>query len=109
MKVAVVGSRNHLVMNLGDYLPEECDEIVSGGARGLDSCAAAYARKNNIKLTEVLPDYEKHGKNAPLIRNRQIVDYADMLIAFWDGKSGGTRFTINYARMLGMPIKIVPR
>lgn len=58
MKVAVIGSRNLNVMELHLYLPKNTTEIVSGGARGIDSCAKNYAINNNIKLTEFLPDYK---------------------------------------------------
>ena len=94
MKVAVVGSRNLTINNLGDYLPKDTTEIISGGARGIDRCARAYAKSHNIKLTEFLPDYERYGRSAPLQRNLQIIRYADMVLAFWDGKSHGTRFVI---------------
>ena len=68
MKVAVIGSRNIIVPNLAEYLPEDCDEIVSGGARGVDSCAADYARRNGLKLTEFLPEYDKYGRRGAPVR-----------------------------------------
>ncbi len=95
MKVAIIGSRNLKIGNLEKYVPKTVTEIVSGGARGIDACAREYARANGIKLTEFLPDYEKHQKSAPLIRNLQIIDYADLVLAFWDGKSKGTKFVID--------------
>lgn len=94
MKVAVIGSRNIKVDDLGKYLPEDISEIVSGGAKGVDSSAREYAELNGLKLTEFLPDYEKYGQRAPLRRNDQIIDYADMVLAFWDGKSRGTAYVI---------------
>ena len=48
MKIAVVGSRTLSVLNLEEYLPRECTEIVSGGARGIDSCAANFAKKKGL-------------------------------------------------------------
>ena len=95
MKVAVIGSRGLLVNDLEKYLPENTNEIISGGARGIDACAKEYAVANNITLTEFLPDYKKHGRCAPLKRNLQIIDYADEIIAFWDKKSKGTKFVID--------------
>ncbi len=79
MRIAIIGSRNLTVKNLADYLPNahRITEIVSGGARGIDSCAAEYARAAGIKLTEFLPNYEKYGRRAPLIRNLQIIEHAD--------------------------------
>lgn len=62
MKIAVIGSRNLTVDDLGKYLPPETTEIISGGARGIDTCAKNYAIANNIKLTEFLPDYKRYGR-----------------------------------------------
>jgi predicted RecB family endonuclease len=77
MKVAVIGSRGLWVPNLADYLPADVTEIVSGGARGVDSAAAAFAREHGLKLTEFLPDYASFGRRAPLVRNITIIDYSD--------------------------------
>lgn len=98
MKAAIIGSRSLTVEDLGKYLPAGVTEIVSGGARGIDSCAREYANANGIKLTEFLPDYVKYGRSAPLFRNMQIIDYADEVIAFWDGKSRGTGHVIKNCR-----------
>lgn len=94
MKVAVIGSRNLEINDLGKYLPEGVDEIVSGGAVGIDTCAKEFAKKHNIKLTEFLPEYKKYKRGAPLKRNLQIIEYADEVLAFWDGVSKGTKFVI---------------
>lgn len=106
MKVAVVGSRSLTINNLGDYLPKDTTEIVSGGARGIDRCAREYAKSHNIKLTEFLPEYERYGRSAPLKRNLQIIRYADMVLAFWDGKSHGTGFVIKNCKKENVPIKV---
>ena len=106
MKVAIIGSRKLNVENLQDYLPEDTDEIVSGGARGIDTCARNYALKNDLKLTEFRPEYNKYGRGAPLKRNETIVNYADMVLAFWDGESRGTKFVINYCEKVGKECKI---
>lgn len=95
MKIAVIGSRGLRVDDLGKYLPENTTEIVSGGAKGVDTSAKEYAEKNNIKLTEFLPEYEKYGRSAPLRRNLQIIGYADEVLAFWDGTSRGTKYVID--------------
>ena len=81
MKIAVIGSRGLKVNDLEKYLPKEVTEIVSGGARGIDTCAREYAVANGLKLTEFLPEYEKYGRVAPLRRNLQIIDYADEVLA----------------------------
>lgn len=94
MKVAVIGSRGLWVDNLGDYLPPEVTEIVSGGAKGIDTCARQYAQEHDLKLTEFLPDYPRYGRGAPLKRNLEIIAYADQVLAFWDGNSSGTKHVI---------------
>ena len=106
MKIAVVGSRDMTVEDIGKYILN-CDEIVSGGARGVDSSAADYARRNGIKLTEFLPDYERYGRAAPIVRNRLIVDYSDAVIAFWNGRSKGTLSVIKYAEKAGKECRVI--
>ena len=106
MKVAVIGSRNLKLEDLGQYMPKEVTEIVSGGARGIDTCAREYALKNNIKLTEFLPEYEKYGRCAPLKRNIQIIDYADEVLAFWDGRSRGTKYVIDNCKKKNKKVRV---
>ncbi len=107
MKLAIIGSRGLGVKDLTPYLPAGITEIVSGGARGIDSCAREWALAHNIPLKEFLPDYASHGRRAPLLRNHDIVNYADALIAFWDGKSGGTAYTIRIAKERGIPVTVL--
>ena len=97
MRVAIVGSRNIFVDDLEKYV-SKADEIVSGGAVGVDACAASYARRNGMRLTEFLPQYERYGRAAPIVRNKKIVDYADRIVVFWDGRSKGTLSVIRYAQ-----------
>ncbi len=106
MKVAIIGSRNLVVDNLEKYLPLDTSEIVSGGAIGIDSCANEYAKNNGLKITVFYPDYKKFGKIAPLKRNLQIVEYADIVYAFWDGKSRGTKFVIDNCKALEKAVKV---
>lgn len=79
MKVAVIGSRGLSIPNLEAYLPEDTTEIISGGARGVDTSARNYALSHGIKLTEFLPEYETYGRSAPLKRNITIIENADFL------------------------------
>ena len=107
MKVAIIGSRGLVTNDLGKYLPDGVTEIVSGGAMGIDTCAGAYASEKNIPLTEFLPEYRRYGRGAPLKRNEQIVDYADAVLAFWDGESRGTKFVIDYCNRLSKPVTVI--
>ena len=106
MRVAVIGSRELLVDNLEDYLPEETTEIISGGARGVDASAKDYALQHGLKLTEYLPEYARYGRAAPLKRNITIIENADLVLAFWDGASRGTKFVIDNCKKRNIPVKI---
>jgi len=107
MKVAVIGSRGLTVTNLENYLPPNTTEIISGGAKGIDSCAKEYALQNRLKYTEFLPQYEKYGRTAPLKRNIQIIEAADIVLAFWDGESHGTGFVIDKCNELKVACKVI--
>ncbi len=109
MKVAVIGSRGLIVKDLERYLPKDTTEIVSGGARGIDTCAENYAEQNGIPITVFLPDYQRYGRGSPLKRNVQIIDYADLVLAFWDGKSRGTKFVIDKCKEKNKPVRIFKR
>ena len=104
MKVAVVGSRSLTVKDIGKYLPENTTEIISGGAAGIDSCAREYSLSHGIKLK---PDYARYGrKAAPLKRNITIIESADIVLAFWNGSSKGTKFVIESCERMGVEIKV---
>ena len=107
MKLAIIGSRSLTNLPLDQYVPEDTEEIVSGGAVGADTCAAEYARRMGLKLTKFLPQYERYGRAAPIVRNKEIVDYADRILAFWDGTSKGTQSVIRYAQEKGKPCKVI--
>ena len=107
MRLAIIGSRSCPPIDIAAHLKSIPDTIVSGGAIGADTYAKEFAIANNLKLLEFLPEYDKYGKSAPLVRNRLIVENCDALIAFWDGKSRGTKYTLDYAKRLGKPVKIV--
>ena len=106
MKVAIIGSRSLTVQDLGTYLPDGTTEIVSGGAKGIDTCAKEYAKVHGLKLTEFFPDYKRYGRGAPLKRNLQIVGYADIVIAFWDGTSRGTKYVIDHCKQIDRVLNV---
>jgi len=109
-KVAIVGSRDfpsrHLVERVIYLLPRDWT-VVSGGARGVDKWAE-IAAKHHSRETEIYEaEWNKHGKSAGFIRNNTIVRNCDVVVAFWDGKSKGTRHTIQLAKYLNKPCIIV--
>ena len=111
MKVAIIGSRTadeHIDRAILRYLPPTATEIVSGGAEGVDTAAARIAHQLRIPLRVFEPDYAAYGKRAPLMRNAQIIDYADEVLAFWDGSSRGTMHVIAACIKQGRPVRIIP-
>lgn len=107
MKVAIVGSRGLRVPIPEEAVPKNTMQIISGAANGIDRMARAFALQHHIQLIEVLPDYERYGRRAPLMRNNSIIDYADYVIAIWDGYSRGTKYVIDRCRALNKPLKVI--
>ena len=105
MKIAIIGSRN-LKVDIAEYIPENINVLVTGGATGIDQLAEKYADENDIPKLILKPTYDKYGKAAPLERNKAIVEICDAVVAIWDGKSKGTKFTIDYAKKIGKAIEI---
>jgi ABC-type Fe3+-hydroxamate transport system substrate-binding protein len=115
MKVLVCGSRDG--WRRGDYrellkriaeLPEGTT-VIHGDARGPDRVAGALAEAFGMKVTAVSADWLKHGRAAGPIRNTAMLDMKpDLVIAFWNGHSRGTKNTIDQAEARGIPVEIVP-
>lgn len=82
-------------------------QIISGNARGADKLGEKYAKDNNISLMCFPADWNKYGKRAGYIRNEQMANEANALIAFWDGKSKGTKHMIDIARSKGLLIRVI--
>lgn len=72
-------------------------EIVSGGARGADVLGERFALENMMEVKSFPANWDEHGKSAGYRRNAQMADYADVLVAFWDGMSRGTKHMIDLA------------
>ncbi len=102
MKLIIAGSRSitdapAVKAILDEFLKfNTVDEVVSGMAEGVDKIGAAWAIENNIPVKEFIPDWNGKGKAAGIVRNHEMGDYADVLIAFWDSKSKGTADMILY-------------
>jgi len=101
MKILIVGGRDFnnydLFLNILEYYKHDITSIISGGASGADSLAEKFATYYGIDITVIKPDWNI-GKSAGIIRNSKMIDMnPDMVIAFWDGKSKGTKDTIKKA------------
>ena len=107
MKLAIIGSRKIIEIAIDKYVPSSVTEIVSGGAKGVDSVAKQFAIERGIKYTEFLPEYAIYGRGAPIKRNEEIAAYADEAIVFWDGDSKGTEHTIKFFKRLNKNITVV--
>jgi YspA, cpYpsA-related SLOG family len=81
-------------------------EIVSGKAKGADTLGEQYAKANNFSLKEFPADWSI-GESAGYLRNKDMAEYADACICFWDGKSKGTKQMIDLAKEKGIPLRIV--
>jgi hypothetical protein len=113
-KVIIAGGRD-----FSDYqlLVEKCDkylanktniEIVSGTAKGADSLGERYAKERGYSVKTFPADWAAFGKRAGYLRNEQMANYANALIAFWDGESRGTKHMIDIATEKGLLVKVVP-
>lgn len=108
-KIIIAGGRDFSNYDLIEEEAEkhDIDIVVCGMARGADMLGMQYAQKYKIGIKKFPADWDTYGKRAGIIRNCQMGDYADGLIAFWDGKSSGTAHMINYMRKLNKPVIIV--
>jgi predicted Rossmann fold nucleotide-binding protein DprA/Smf involved in DNA uptake len=108
LKIAVIGSRTFrddrlLAKTLAEANPRV---VISGGADGADHLAERWARRNGVERMIFHPDRKKY-RHPFHHRNRLIVEACDVLIAFWDRRSSGTKYTIEYARRMGKPVTVV--
>lgn len=105
MKVIVAGSREctdvESVKNaIAEFGPSTITELVHGGCRGVDTIAHdLWEGVGPIKVFRA--DWAKHGRAAGPVRNREMAEYADALIAVWDGKSRGTKNMIDEMKSRG--------
>lgn len=109
MKIVIAGSRDFndydrmvKVLSMVNEVDEDT-EIVSGGASGADSLGERYARNNELRMSRFPAKWKKFGKKAGILRNTQMAEYCDGLIAFWDGESHGTKHMIEEIKRMGKP------
>lgn len=121
MKLIIAGSRDFedkilALKEFGKFSIEVSDivgnvlpftEIVSGGARGADRVGEYIAQMTNLPIKQFIPDWGGLGKKAGHVRNREMGDYADALLAFWDKQSKGTESMIKIATLKGLIVKVV--
>lgn len=82
-------------------------EIVSGMAKGADLLAYNLGKTANLTVHEFPADWDKHGKSAGYKRNTQMAEFSDVLVAFWDGKSRGTKHMIDTAKRMKLTVIVV--
>jgi hypothetical protein len=113
MKIIIAGGREFNDYNL---LVEVCDimlhklhniEIVSGKARGADSLGERYAKEKGYPVKEFPADWDGLGKGAGHIRNRQMAQYANCLLLFWNGNSKGSKNMLKEAQKENLQIKVI--
>jgi hypothetical protein len=81
--------------------------VVSGTASGADRLGERYARERGLALERHPADWEGQGRQAGMRRNERMADHAEALVAFWDGRSPGTRHMIEAARARGLAVRVV--
>lgn len=116
MRIIIAGSRGFLNQATMNVVVRRCIdkrlrageqiEIVSGTARGADQMGEAFAEAEGLTVRRFPADWDLHGRSAGYIRNEQMAEYADGLIAFWDGSSRGTRHMINTAKKAGLHVRV---
>jgi hypothetical protein len=110
MKTVIAGGRTitdyETVLSAIHQSQFDITEVVSGMAAGVDTLGIQYAKNHNIPVKEFPADWKKHGRAAGPIRNGQMAEYAEALIAIWDGESTGTKNMINQAEKNKLKIYI---
>lgn len=108
MKTIIAGGRD---FNDSVYM-EQCleehniTEVVCGKAKGADTQGENWGIAHNVPIKEFPAEWNRYGRGAGPIRNEQMGDYAEALIAFWDGRSKGTHNMIKYARNKGLHVTV---
>jgi hypothetical protein len=110
MRVCISGSRDYQHMENVERILAALPKtavIIHGGAHGVDKHADAVARRLGLAIEVHKPNWTKYGKAAGPIRNRTMVESAEIVYAFWDGQSKGTKSAIDAARQMGKELKVI--
>lgn len=112
-RVIIAGGRNfndyQLLSTTMDYLLCNVTEeitVVCGKARGADTLGEQYAMERGYRVDYYPADWKRFGKRAGYLRNEQMAQNADALVAFWDGESRGTKLMIDLAKQYGLKVRI---
>ena len=112
MKIIIAGGRDFDNYNMVEQTMKNLDlpvtEIVCGCAPGADRLGEKWAINNGIKVTYFPADWDNYGISAGFIRNAEMAEYADYLVAFWDMKSSGTKHMIEAMKKCGKHGTVVP-
>ncbi|MBC8545430.1 hypothetical protein H8711_00570 [Clostridiaceae bacterium NSJ-31] len=111
MRVAVIGSRDICGLTpdfIIPYLPKNTTQLISGGAKGVDFLAQKVAEARSLPLLCLRPNYNRYGRRAPILRNYEICRHAELVLAFWNMNSPGTRSAILYCIRHGIPVRVIP-
>lgn len=93
---------------LDDWFPKYDIIVRTGGANGVDKLAEHWARKHDVEMEpSLIPEWDKYGKGAGFIRNKEGIDWADRVFAVWNGESRGTKHCIDYGRETGKVVVVV--
>lgn len=111
MRTIIAGSRTTSVLDFAEGMIDcpfllQISTIISGTAKGADLFGERYGVMHNIPVLRFPADWDKYGKKAGYIRNLEMAENAEALIAFWDGKSRGTNHMINIAKTKNLQIFI---
>ena len=111
MKVIIAGGRDFnnydLLAQTMNELNIIISEVVCGDARGADTLGVVWASANGIPVKHYPADWDTYCCSAGIIRNRQMAEYADFLVAFWDGKSHGTKNMIDTMQQIGKHGRVI--
>jgi len=113
VKVIIAGSRGILDYSVVCSIIDDFDlfdsitEVVSGGALGVDRLGEEWAGANDRPARLFPADWKTYGKGAGYKRNQEMAEYAEALLAIWDGESKGTGHMIDIARREGLLVEVV--